>query len=309
MGIFSLGCGALDEETIKLALGGCRRSLARTLTEFENSSLTFSDVSKRFNLTQPIHDSWNSLAITGPPGVGKSCLIDKILVQWASKGMKVAVLAIDPSSPRSGGALLGDRIRITATDDEKLKDLIYIRSVATRRSSGSVPIVVEDMIQFLIAAGWQKVLVETVGSGQSEVRCAAVADRIVVVEGPARGDGIQAEKAGLLELADSIIVNKSDLDGAQKHANELQESLDLGLGDAPPVMLTSALTGIGIEEVSSLLLTLPALGRSNKAKWRERILAYHERKILHSAKLDETIELLSAGSISLDDAISIIGSD
>ena len=219
----------MNEDTIKLALGGCRRSLARTLTEFENSSLTFREVSQRFNLTQPTHESWNSLAITGPPGVGKSCLIDKILVQWASKGMKIAVLAIDPSSPRSGGALLGDRIRITATDDDKLKDLVYIRSVATRKSSGSVPIVVDDMIQFLIAAGWQKVLVETVGSGQSEVRCAAVADRIVVVEGPARGDGIQAEKAGLLELADSIIVNKSDLDGAQKHANELQESLDLGL--------------------------------------------------------------------------------
>ena len=130
------------------------------MTEFENSSLTFREVSQRFNLTQPTHESWNSLAITGPPGVGKSCLIDKILVQWASKGMKIAVLAIDPSSPRSGGALLGDRIRITATDDDKLKDLVYIRSVATRKSSGSVPIVVDDMIQFLIAAGWQKVLVK-----------------------------------------------------------------------------------------------------------------------------------------------------
>ena len=103
------------------------------------------------------------------------------------------------------------------------------------------------------------------------MRCAAIADRIVVVEGPARGDGVQAEKAGLLELADAVIVNKSDLDGAEKHAEELIESFHLGLGDAPPVLLTSALNGDGITAVSSTLLDLKDSGRSNRARWRERL--------------------------------------
>ena len=125
--------------------------------------------------------------------------------------------------------------------------MVYVRSVATRKSSSSVPAVVSDMAQLLLALGWNKVVIETVGAGQSEVRCAAIADRIVVVEGPARGDGIQAEKAGLLELADAVIVNKSDIVGARKHADEIKESFELGDGQSPPVLLTCALNGDGCQ--------------------------------------------------------------
>ena len=298
----------MDLGQINDAINGDRRSLARTLSAIENGSININDVKQNVKITSKLQaPNWQSLAITGAPGVGKSCLIDKLLSIWAGSGLKVALLAIDPSSPRTGGALLGDRVRITSVDDESLKDNIYIRSIATRKSSGNVPLIVADMVDFLHMAGWERVVIETVGSGQSEVRCAAIADRIVVVEGPARGDGVQAEKAGLLELADAVIVNKSDLSGAEKHAEELLESFELGLGDAPPVMLTSALNESGVAEAASVLLDLPDSGRSVRARWRERLLAHYERKILESAKLDDILSSLATGSISIDDALSILG--
>ena len=298
----------MDLGQINDAINGDRRSLARTLSAIENGSININDVKQNVKITNKLQaPNWQSLAITGAPGVGKSCLIDKLLSIWAGSGLKIALLAIDPSSPRTGGALLGDRVRITSVDDESLKDNIYIRSIATRKSSGNVPLIVADMVDFLHMAGWERVVIETVGSGQSEVRCAAIADRIVVVEGPARGDGVQAEKAGLLELADAVIVNKSDLSGAEKHAEELLESFELGLGDAPHVMLTSALNESGVAEAASVLLDLPDSGRSVRARWRERLLAHYERKILESPKLDDILSSLAIGSISIDEALSTLG--
>ena len=301
----------MDKQLITEAFNGCRRSIARTLSGLENRELNIADIrgiSPKENANKKSIE-WSSIAITGAPGVGKSCLIDKLLSRWAQSGLKIALLAIDPSSPRTGGALLGDRVRITANDSAELKDLIYIRSIATRKSSGSVPLVVADMTEFLLMVGWDRVIIETVGSGQSEVRCAAIADRIVVVEGPARGDGVQAEKAGLLELADAVIVNKSDLPGAEKHAEEIIESFQLGLGDTPPVLLTSALKETGIDEVADALLSLKDSGRSTRARWRERLLGHHERKILESDKLDEILALLAVGSISIDEALGILDED
>jgi LAO/AO transport system kinase len=292
------------------AINGDRRSLARTLSGIENGTLNIMEIQQNADIPHRIDTgNWKSLAITGAPGVGKSCLIDKLLNIWAGSGMKIALLAIDPSSPRTGGALLGDRVRITSVDDDSLKENIYIRSIATRKSSGNVPLIVADMVEFLHMAGWERVVIETVGSGQSEVRCAAIADRIVVVEGPARGDGVQAEKAGLLELADAVIVNKSDLPGATKHAEELLESFELGLGDTPPVMLTSALNELGVEEAAGVLLELEDSGRSVRARWRERLLAHNERKILESPKLEEILGSLAVGSISIDEAINVLGGE
>ena len=301
----------MDLQLVTDAIQGDRRSIARVLSSLENRTLNLSEIKDEFPsiFTDSVQDTWSSLAITGAPGVGKSCLIDKILIDWSSKGIKTALLAIDPSSPRTGGALLGDRVRITAIDNEQYKDLIYIRSIATRKSSGSAPLIVSDMVEFLSAIGWERVIIETVGSGQSEVRCAAITDRIVVVEGPARGDGVQAEKAGLLELADAVIVNKSDISGASQHAGEIKESFELGLGQTPPIILTSALLGEGIEEASSALLELEDTGRSKKAKWRERLLAHHERKILESDKLDEILHNLAIGSISVESALKQLGED
>ena len=216
--------------------------------------------------------------------------------------LRIAVLAVDPSSPRSGGALLGDRVRMSVVDDDIKKKSVYLRSVATRKTSGSVPLVVRDMAFCLLQVGWDKVIIETVGAGQSEVRCAAVADRIVLVEGPARGDGVQAEKAGLLELADAVIVNKSDLDGAQRHANELRESLHLGHEDAPDVHLVSALYGDGVAEASSMLLTLEQSMRAGRARWRERLLSHHERLLLEHPEFDSLLMKIEEGLMSFEDA-------
>ena len=297
-------------EFLEQAKSGDRRSLARTLSSLENGLVKIEKVLETIgSVPLPTDGDWQTLAITGAPGVGKSCLLDGLLRSWAEKGLRVAVLAVDPSSPRTGGALLGDRVRMTVVDDKDLNGLIYLRSVATRKASGSVPVIVEDMTKVLLALGWQRVIIETVGAGQSEVRCAALADRIVVVEGPARGDGIQAEKAGLLELADAVLVNKSDLPGAELHADEIRESFELGAGNTPPVLLTSAIHGTGISEAAEMLLMLSSSGRSTRARWRERLLAYHERKILESPQLDELLEKLAKGSIQLDEALHLIGGE
>jgi len=287
--------GEILDDRMDAAKAGDRRALARLLSSIENGDL-------RFNESHNDASDWKILALTGPPGVGKSCLLDRLLHEWVDAGLRVAVLAVDPSSPRSGGALLGDRVRMSVVDDETKKNSVYVRSVATRKTSGSVPLVVQDMAFCLLEVGWDKVVIETVGAGQSEVRCAAVADRIVLVEGPARGDGVQAEKAGLLELADAVIVNKSDLDGAQRHANELRESLNLGHEEAPEVLLVSALHGTGIPEASAMLLTLNQSIRAGRARWRERLLSHHERLLLEHPQFDTSLSNLEEGLMSFDEA-------
>ncbi|DAC59058.1 MAG TPA: methylmalonyl Co-A mutase-associated GTPase MeaB, partial [Candidatus Poseidoniales archaeon] len=249
------------------------------------------------------------MAITGAPGVGKSVLVDALMTQWAGAGISVALLAVDPSSPRTGGALLGDRVRMSSVDNPDINDRVYVRSIATRSSSGSVPLIVEDMASFLLACGWERVLVETVGSGQSELRCAAVADRIVVVEGPARGDGIQAEKAGLLELADIVLVNKADLDGAERHAGELRESYALADDDAPAVLLTSGLKGLGVAEAASALLSLESSGRAQRARMRERLLGQHERRLVLHPSYNTVLDGLCEGTIDIEDALKQLQGD
>ena len=280
--------------------------MARLLSRIENGAVSLSDldlddVARR--------DAWSTMAITGAPGVGKSVLVDALMTQWAGAGISVALLAVDPSSPRTGGALLGDRVRMSSVDNPDINDRVYVRSIATRSSSGSVPLIVEDMASFLLACGWERVLIETVGSGQAELRCAAVADRIVVVEGPARGDGIQAEKAGLLELADIVLVNKADLDGAERHAGELRESYALADDDAPAVLLTSGLKGLGVAQAASALLSLESSGRAQRARMRERLLGQHERRLVLHPSYNTVLDGLCEGTIDIEDALKQLQGD
>ena len=283
------------------AMKGDRRAMARLLSKIENGTLALDQLID--HLPNPPTEGWNTMAITGAPGVGKSVLVDALMTAWASDGRRVALLAVDPSSPRTGGALLGDRIRMSSVDNPAISDRVYVRSIATRSSSGSVPLIVEDMAGFLLACGWDRVLIETVGSGQAELRCAAVADRIVVVEGPARGDGIQAEKAGLLELADIVLVNKADLDGAERHAGELRESYALDGDDAPEVLLTSGLKGHGIVEAAAALLELKSSGRALRARMRERLLGRHERRLVLHPSYNSALDALCEGTLDIEEAL------
>ena len=294
-------------EELQQAMEGDRRAMARMLSKIENGSISLAEVSLGHSSIES--EAWSTMAITGAPGVGKSVLVDALMTQWAGQGLRVALLAVDPSSPRTGGALLGDRVRMSSVDNPDINERVYVRSIATRSSSGSVPLIVEDMAAFLLACGWQRVLIETVGSGQAELRCAAVADRIVVVEGPARGDGIQAEKAGLLELADIVLVNKADLDGAERHAGELRESYALDGEDAPDVMLTSGLKNIGIEEAAAALLGLESTGRALRARMRERLLGRHERRLVLHPSYNSVLNRLCQGTLDIEEALSALQGD
>ena len=294
-------------DELEQAMGGDRRAMARMLSKIENGSVSLSEIS--VNTPSIESAAWATMAITGAPGVGKSVLVDALMTRWASQGLSVALLAVDPSSPRTGGALLGDRVRMSSVDNPDINERVYVRSIATRSSSGSVPLIVEDMAAFLLACGWQRVLIETVGSGQAELRCAAVADRIVVVEGPARGDGIQAEKAGLLELADIVLVNKADLDGAERHAGELRESYALDGEDAPDVMLTSGLKNIGIEQAATALLELKSTGRALRARMRERLLGRHERRLVLHPSYNSVLNRLCQGTLDIEEALSALQGD
>ena len=306
LGILRINGATTMTDELRQAIEGDRRAMARLLSKIENGAVSLSDL----DLDDVARgDAWSTMAITGAPGVGKSVLVDALMTQWAGAGISVALLAVDPSSPRTGGALLGDRVRMSSVDNPDINDRVYVRSIATRSSSGSVPLIVEDMASFLLACGWERVLIETVGSGQAELRCAAVADRIVVVEGPARGDGIQAEKAGLLELADIVLVNKADLDGAERHAGELRESYALADDDAPAVLLTSGLKGLGVAEAASALLSLESSGRAQRARMRERLLGQHERRLVLHPSYNTVLDGLCEGTIDIEDALKQLQGD
>ena len=307
MGIIRVNRVATMSDELQQATGGDRRAMARLLSKIENGSVAISELDLEPFLSET--QIWSTMAITGAPGVGKSVLVDALMTQWASAGRKVALLAVDPSSPRTGGALLGDRVRMSSVDNPEINERVYVRSIATRSSSGSVPLIVEDMASLLLACGWEHVLIETVGSGQAELRCAAVADRIVVVEGPARGDGIQAEKAGLLELADIVLVNKADLDGAERHAGELRESYSLGGEDAPVVLLTSGLKGMGVAAAAEALLSLESSGRALRARMRERLLGQHERRLVLHPSYNTVLNGLCEGTLDIEEALKTLQGD
>jgi LAO/AO transport system kinase len=193
-----------------------------------------------------------TVGITGAPGAGKSTLTDQLIARARSRGLdgsdQVAVLAIDPSSPFSGGAILGDRVRM---QNHALDDKVFIRSMATRGHLGGLAVAVPDAVRVLSAVGVPVVLVETVGVGQQEVAVAAATDTTIVVVNPGWGDAIQANKAGLLEIADLFVINKADRPGARETRRDLELMLDLTqLGDwRPPIVDTVASSGDGVDEL------------------------------------------------------------
>ncbi len=186
------------------------------------------------------------LGVTGPPGTGKSTLIDRIAEEYRKKGLKVGIVAIDPTSPLTGGALLGDRVRMTdLTEDEG----VYIRSMASRGWAGGLSAAVSDVIQILDASGMDLLMVETVGTGQSDTDIVRVAHMVAVVLMPGMGDDVQASKAGLMEIGDVYVVNKCDLPGANDTATDILSMVRERKAGAAPVLRTSATKNEGVEDV------------------------------------------------------------
>jgi len=223
------------------------------------------------------------VGLTGSPGVGKSTTTSAIVRALRAKGERVGVLAVDPSSPFSGGALLGDRIRM---QEHALDPGVYIRSMASRGHLGGLSWSTPQAVRVLDAAGCDDVLVETVGVGQSEVEIASHADTTVVLLAPGMGDGIQAAKAGILEIGDIFVVNKADRDGAEATVRDLRHMISLGerrdAGDwRPPVLRTIASTGEGIDEVVEAL--------EAHAEWARRTGALRQRRVRRAASEIETI--------------------
>ena len=222
-------------ELVERLLRGERRALARLLTRVEDGSAE--RLREVVRLLHPHTGGAHIIGITGSPGVGKSTITSGLVAEWRRRDRRVAVLAVDPSSPFSGGALLGDRVRM---QDHVMDAGVFIRSMASRGHLGGLSWATPQAVLVLDAAGFDVVVIETVGVGQAEVEIASTADTTVVALAPGMGDAIQAAKAGILEVADVFCVNKADRDGADRTVRELREMQKLGHdvgGEAPDVAI------------------------------------------------------------------------
>ena len=223
--------------------------------------------------------------------------------KWASSGERVAVLALDPTSPLSGGSLLADRIRMEGDD---LRENVFVRSIPSGKTPGAISPILWPICSVLSECGWTRIIVETVGTGQSEFRIAALVDRLLLVDGPDRGDIIQAEKAGILELADVIAVNKSDLPGASSAAQHIRSSLNLASDDNREVVLVSAKEGHGIQELVEIIEKCEPQNTRGKMMMMERLISEWDSILVSHPEIDNIISELCDGSITVREAIEIL---
>ena len=232
------------QQTVADALKGDRRAIARLISLVEDGGRGLPEIMKAL---YPHTGDAYSIGITGAPGAGKSTLTERLIGRARKDDRKVGVLAVDPSSPFSGGALLGDRVRMQshATDAE-----VFIRSMATRGHLGGISLATPEAVRVLDASGKDLIIIETVGVGQAEVEITDVCDTTLVVLTPGWGDAVQANKAGLMEIADVFVVNKADRQGARDTVREIKQMLEMSDADwKPEIVETIATKGDGIDEL------------------------------------------------------------
>lgn len=273
------------EELHDAIVAGDRRSIGRAISAVERGDPAIEPVLRALYLTG---GRARTIGVTGPPGAGKSTLVDKLALMLRARGEKVAVLAVDPSSPLSGGAVLGDRVRMAALAGD---EAVLIRSMAARGALGGLAEATADAVTILDGAGFDTVLIETVGVGQSEVEIAALADTVILLQTAHGGDGVQTVKAGVLEMADIVVVNKAEAPGSRRMASALAQMLahrvpTLAGWDAP-VIETEATAGAGLEKllaaIDDLFAALAAApaekARRSEGRVRARIAALVDQSL------------------------------
>jgi LAO/AO transport system kinase len=294
------------EKLAEGVLSGKRRDLARLITLIEDEDPIASDV---LSLLYTNTGGARVIGITGPPGSGKSTLVTRITSEYRARKKSVGIICVDPSSPFTGGALLGDRIRM---QEHSLDKEVFVRSMGTRGHLGGLSRATSDAVRAVDAFGRDIIIVETVGAGQSEVEVIEIAHTVIVTDVPGSGDDIQAIKAGIMEIADVFAVNKSDLAGADRKVAEINVMLetDPNMGEwRPPVVLTNARTGEGIIElVDKIEEHYQYLTNSGQLEQRGLRRSREELEQLMEYKL--TRELLTSlrGSPEYETAIKLIAS-
>lgn len=266
---------------VAAATTGDRSAVARLISLVERGGEAAREVGR---LVYPHTGNTFTVGITGAPGAGKSTLTSRLIGELRAAGEEVGVLAIDPSSPFTGGAILGDRVRM---QDHALDSGVFIRSMATRGHLGGLALATPEAVRILDASGIELVLIETVGVGQVEVEVAGAADTTVVVVNPGWGDAVQANKAGLMEVADIFVINKSDRPGAKETERDLEQMLELSAPSdwRPPIVKTVAATGEGVAELLGCLRDHRAFLESSgllAARRRRRTLDELREIVLHT---------------------------
>jgi LAO/AO transport system kinase len=283
-------------QSIEAVLAGDVRAIARAISRVEDAS---PGASRLMKAVFPYTGKATVIGITGSPGAGKSTLVDKLALYYRKQGERVGIIAVDPSSPFSGGAILGDRIRMQTLG---LDPGVFIRSMATRGKLGGLARATVDAVAILDAAGYSKVIVETVGVGQDEVEIVKTADVSVVVLVPGMGDDIQAIKAGIMEIGDVFVINKADRDGVLRTEKELEALLSLAMRSdfwMPPIVKTVATENTGIEALAAAILSYKGHLENNQASQqrREEIARWRILELLSERLLAQTLSGQSASQL------------
>ena len=276
-----------DSALIDRILAGDPNAVARAISKVEDGAPDAAELMKQIF---PRTGRALVIGITGAPGAGKSSLVDKLAAVYRKRGERVGIIAVDPSSPFSGGAILGDRIRMQALALDKG---VFIRSMATRGNLGGLARATVEAAAILDAAGYEKIIIETVGVGQDEIEIAKTADVCVVVLVPGMGDDVQTMKAGIMEIGDVFVINKADREGVLRTEKEVEALLSLSMredGWQPPIVKTVAIESKGIEELASAIdqcreaqQKTDATGERRQAIARWRILELLRERLLAQA--------------------------